>query len=111
VKGDLEAGQVPTPRILEAKTLPASKLPSPTGKIENVSLPRVFPSGSLLFGYAEQPFRRIARAHEGGYDIVQTAEAYRHYAGTALKGLGGTRLLDSFEGLCRSYATRRGQVD
>jgi hypothetical protein len=40
---------VPTPRILEAKTLPASKLPSPTGKIENVSLPRVFPSGSLLF--------------------------------------------------------------
>lgn len=70
-------------------------------------VPKSFPTGSLSFGDEEQPFRIIARAHGGGYDIDLIADAYRHQVGDKLAGLTGTRLIKSFTAFCASYVARR----
>jgi hypothetical protein len=66
-----------------------------------------FPSGSISFGDAEKPFRLIARAHGGGYDIDNIADAYRHQVGDSLRALSGDRLAKSFTAFCISFAKRR----
>lgn len=110
VKGDQEGGLAPPPQIPTVKATLTPTLPIPTPKAELATLPSSFPSGSLSFGDAELPFRVIARANGGGYDIDNIANAYRHQVGTALNGLSGKRLLNSFEAFCRSYADRRGPL-
>lgn len=72
--------------------------------------PIVFPRGSLSFGDAEKLFRLIARAHGGGYDIDNIADAYRQLVGASLAQLHGARLLKSFEAFCISFAARRGPL-
>lgn len=67
-----------------------------------------FPRGSLSFGDREKPFRIIARADGGGYDIDMIADAYRQQVGAALATLSGSRLELSFAAFCKSYAARRG---
>ncbi len=110
VKADQETGLAPLEQSSEGKAPLASKLLPLSAKTDSVTLPTAFPSGSLSFGDVEQPFRSIARAHGGGYDIDNIADAYRQQVGTALSGLSGMRLLNSFEAFCRSYAARRGPL-
>jgi len=101
VKPDQHVGPVAAPTTVATQpTLPTAASGSPT----------TFPAGSLSFGDVEQPFRSIARAHGGGYDIDNIADAYRQQVGATLATLSGARLLSSFEAFCRSYAARRGPV-
>jgi hypothetical protein len=110
VKGDQETSVTPLAPASGTKSIPASTVPLPSTKTETVGLPSAFPSGSLSFGDTEKPFRLIARAHGGGYDIDNIADAYRHQVGSALLSLSGARLMNSFEAFCRSYAARRGPL-
>lgn len=68
----------------------------------------VFPTGAISFGASRAPFYKIARDYGGGWDSDLIAQAYREYMGTRLESLRGRALLRSWEGFCKSFATRRG---
>ena len=69
--------------------------------------PETFPTSTLSYGDREEPFRRLAREHGGGWDIDLIAGAYREHMGDKLKTLTGNALRSSFEGFCKSYTSRR----
>ncbi|MFZ3482157.1 replication protein RepA [Sphingomonas sp. 3-13AW] len=69
--------------------------------VEDVDL--VFPSGSLRFSVAAEPFLLIAKKHGNNYDVDNIAESYRNFMKSKGEMPTGSRLLRSFEGFCRSY--------
>lgn len=84
------------------------------GTVEQVTvpspaLPSQFPMGSLNFGNEEEFFGKIAVEHGGGWDRDVIANAYRAQMGPRLDKLKGERLVKSFEGFCRSFASTRGR--
>ena len=71
--------------------------------------PPTFPTGSLSYGDREAAFAGVARAYGGGWDKDLIADAYRTHMGDKLDTLTGSALLSSWEGFCKSYASRRPQ--
>ena len=108
VRPTVDDGARDTPAEPSAPAVPP--LPSAAPARLPDAMPDRFPTGSLSFGDAEQPFRLMAKAYGGGYDIDNIADAYRAQVGPALDALGGARLLKSFQAFCISYAGRRGPL-
>jgi len=92
--------------VVEPKTPAAIKqLPVPKNVDERTV---VFPTGPISFGAKNAPFYEVAKTYGGGWDSDLIAQAYRDYMGLRLDSLRGRGLLRSWEGFCKSFATRRG---
>jgi hypothetical protein len=66
-----------------------------------------FPYGSISFGEGTQPYREIAIAEGGGWDVDQICSAFR----SSFNGIGERRTLDQWLAIwtkfCKSYREKR----